>query len=275
MGRLDGKVALITGGNSRIGEATVRLFVKEETKVLLFARNVERSNRIVDDLGDCVYFFKGDVTVEDDVKDAVDMSVEKWGKLDCIFNNAGSGSSGGSINSISEISIDAATDVMIKGVIFRVKHASWVMKPQGYGTIINCSSISGLVVVHDPLLYSTCKAAVIHMTRMAATELGEYGIRVNDVCPGAILTPIWYKGEMSDEFKKGLTDIFVKHQSLKRVGMPKDVANAVLWLASEESSFITRHSLVIDGGSSIGWPRTTIQNISKEMREVYRKERTK
>ena len=122
MSRLDGKVALITGGSSGIGEATVRLFEEEGAKVLLFARNAERSNKIVQDLGNNVLFTKGDITVEDDVKNAIDTAVDKYGKLDIIFNNAGIIGPKGPVDTLSVEGFDKATDVLIKGVFLGMKH---------------------------------------------------------------------------------------------------------------------------------------------------------
>jgi len=155
MGRLNGKVAIITGGSSGIGEATVRLFVEKGAKVLLFARNEERSNKIVKNLGRNVHFFKGDVTIESDVKNAVDTVVEDWGKLDCIYNNAGILGATGPIEMISEEGFEETIGVLLKGVFFGIKHAARIMKPQGFGSIINCSSNASLIVVNRNTLYST------------------------------------------------------------------------------------------------------------------------
>jgi len=272
MGRLDGKVAIITGGSSGIGEATVRLFVKEGAKVILFARNKERSNKIIQDLGSNAHYFQGDVTKEQDLKNAVDMAVESWGKLDCMFNNAGMGGVRGSIDTISEEGFDATTDVLLKGVFFGIKHAARVMKPQGFGSIINCSSVAGLLVASNSSIYATCKAAVNHLTRMTASDLGDYGVRVNSVCPGAILTRIWSRGaDMSDEMERDLRSYFVNAQPIRRTGLPIDIAYAVLWLASDESSFVTGHPLVVDGGFSLGQTRDTIIKKSKQLGEILRR----
>ena len=143
------------------------------------------------------------------------------------------------------------------------------MKPQGFGSIINCSSIAGLTAGTSPLIYSTCKAAVNHLTRMAANELGEYGIRVNSVCLGAILTRIFYGGaDMPDEMTKKLGDYFMNSQPIRKTGMPIDIAYAVLWLASDESSFVSGHPLVVDGGLSAGLSGDTIKRSNKEMGEI-------
>ena len=268
MSRLDGKTALITGGSSGIGEATVRRFVEERAKVLLFARNEERANKIIRDLEGDVLFYKGDVALEDDVKSAVDTVIKEWGKLDIIFNNAGILGPGGPVDTLPVEGFDEATDVLIKGVFLGVKHAARVMKPQCQGSIINCASIAGLIFGPDRLIYSSCKAAVNHLTRMAAGELGEYGIRVNSVCPGAILTKMWFGGnEPSEKEREKLVDYF-KGLMPFGVGFPVDIANAVLWLASDESRYVTGHYLVVDGGASIGIPNFAIDIMEKELEEI-------
>ena len=275
MGRLEGKVAIITGGSSGIGEATVRLFVKEGAKVLLFARNEERSNKIVEGLGKNAQFFQGDVSVETDVENAVNTAVENWGNLDCIYNNAGSGGEGGPIDTISEKGFDNTVGVLLKGVFFGIKHAARVMKPQGYGSIVSCSSVNGLLVSGENILYSTCKAAVDHLTRLAASELGPFGIRVNSVVPGAILTPIYYgRAQLTDEMKKDYGDYFKKYQPVKLLGMPIDIANAVLWLVSDESRFVSGHPLVVDGGISVGFPRVTIKEMNDKWALINNKHTT-
>jgi NAD(P)-dependent dehydrogenase (short-subunit alcohol dehydrogenase family) len=270
MRRLEGKVAIITGGSSGIGEATVRLFLEEGAKVLLFARNEERSYKIIQDFQKDVQFYQGDVTIENDIKNAVDTTVEKWGKLDCIFNNAGIIGPRGAIDTISEEGVDNALDVNIKGVFYGIKHAARVMKPQRYGSIINCSSVAGLDVTPDETIYATSKAAVNHLTRYTASELGEYGIRVNSVCPGAIITRMWYGGyDVPGDLERDLLDYIVSVQPLKQAGYPIDVAKAVLWLASDDSRFVTGQPIVIDGGASIGWPRFAIHKVEEAFSEIY------
>jgi NAD(P)-dependent dehydrogenase (short-subunit alcohol dehydrogenase family) len=165
--------------------------------------------------------------------------------------------------------------VLLKGVFFGIKHAARVMKPQGYGWIISCSSVNGVLVSGENVLYSTCKAAVDHLTRLAASELGPYGIRVNSVVPGAILTPIYYGSlQLTDEMKKDYGDYFMKYQPVKLLGMPIDIAKAVLWLVSDESRFVSGHPLVVDGGISVGFPRVTIKEINEEWSEINDKQST-
>ena len=269
MGRLDGKTALITGGSSGIGEATVRLFVKEGAKVILFARNIEKSSKIVQELGKNALFVRGDITLEEDVKRAIDTAVETWGKLDIIFNNAGIIGPKGTVDTLPVEGFDKATDVLIKGVFLGVKHAARVMKHQGFGTIINCASIAGLLVLDDPLIYSSCKAAVTHLTRMAASELAEYNIRVNCVSPGAIITPMWFDGAIPSEVMRlKLLEYGDSVMPFGGFGTPIDIAYAVLWLASDEARFVSGHNLVVDGGASIGWPKFSIDKVRKDLKEI-------
>ena len=270
MGRLDGKVALVTGGTSGIGEATVKLFVEEGAKVLIFARNEEKGNSIHKELGANSVFFKGNVTVENDVKEAVDTIVEKWGKLDIVYNNAGISGPRGPIDTISEEGFNAAIDVLLKGVFFGIKHAVRVMKPRRSGSIINCASVAGLAVTPDESIYATCKAAVNHLTRYTASELGEFGIRVNSVCPGAIITPMWFGGASPSDIEvRRLLDYGDSILPFGGFGVPLDIAYAVLWLASDESRFVSGHYLVVDGGASIGWPRFSIDKVNKELGELF------
>lgn len=143
---------------------------------------------------------------------------------------------------------------MFKGVFFGVKHAARVMKSQRSGSIINNASVSGFWTGGSPQIYCSCKAAVIHLTRVAAVELAGHGVRVNCVCPGATLTRIWTRGaDMSEKTYRELAETFSQQQPIKRAGLPEDIARGVLWLASEESSFVTGHPLVIDGGLTLGY----------------------
>ncbi|MBD3206835.1 glucose 1-dehydrogenase [Candidatus Bathyarchaeota archaeon] len=271
MGRLAGKVAIVTGGTSGIGEATVKLFVEEGAKVIIFARNMEKGYRLQKELGNNTLFIKGDVTIEDDIIEAIETVEEKWGKLDIMFNNAGISGPRGPIDTISEQGFNNAVDVLIKGVFFGIKHAARVMKPQRSGSIINCSSVAGLTVTPDESIYATCKAAVNHLTRYTASELGEYGIRVNSVCPGAIVTPMWFGGETpSEDDVRRLCDYGDSILPFGGFGFPIDIAYAVLWLASDEARFVSGHYLVVDGGASIGWPRFSMDKVSKELGELFK-----
>ncbi len=253
--RLDGRTAIITGGASGIGAATVRRFVAEGARVLIADTQVEPGEALARELGDSALFCKVDVTQEDDVRGAVGACTEAWGRLDCIFNNAGFGGALGPIESTSVEDFDITFDVLLKGVFLGIKHATPVMRAQGGGSIISTGSVAGLKTGESPHLYSVAKAAVIHLTKSVALELGAYDIRVNCICPGIVATPLaagrpGASAESLERMAAGLT----KAQAMGRIGQPEDIANAALWLASDESSWVTGTAQVVDGGANAGRP---------------------
>jgi NAD(P)-dependent dehydrogenase (short-subunit alcohol dehydrogenase family) len=232
MGRLDDKVAVITGGASGMGAATVRRFVAEGAQVVICDLNEDAGAALAESLGEGAVFVKTDVTQEDDVATAVAVARDRWGRLDCIFNNAGFGGALGPIDETTEDDFDITFDVLLKGVFFGIKHAAPIMKS----------------------LYATAKAAVIQLTRSTALELGEYGVRVNCICPGVIATPLAIGKDQSDEAVAAFKAATASLQPIGRVGEPEDIANAALWLASDESTFVTGQAQVVDGGVNAGRP---------------------
>ena len=190
MAELDGKVAVITGGASGIGEATVRLFAAEGAKVVIADMQRDRGEALAAEIGADAIFVPCEVRQEDQVKDAVETAVSRWGRLDCMFNNAGFGGALGLLEDIPAEEFDMTFDVLVKGVFLGMKHAVPVMRAQGGGSIINTGSIAGVAAGRGPLVYSAAKAAVIHMTKTAAMPYGEDFIRVNCICPGYIPTPL-------------------------------------------------------------------------------------
>jgi NAD(P)-dependent dehydrogenase (short-subunit alcohol dehydrogenase family) len=255
--RLDGKVAVITGGASGIGEATVRLFVEEGAAVMIADLQDDRGRQLATELGPRAVYRHTDVSVEADVQDTVEEAVTRFGRLDCLFNNAGAAGVGGRIAEIPVVGFDATIGVLLRGVFLGMKHAAPVMTRQGAGSIISTASVAGLGAGLGPHVYSAAKAAVIHLTRSVAMELGESGVRVNCICPGGIATPIFGKAfglppeqaEATIPLMKGVLETL---QPIKRPGLPDDIAHAALWLASDESSFVNGHALVVDGGLSSG-----------------------
>jgi NAD(P)-dependent dehydrogenase (short-subunit alcohol dehydrogenase family) len=252
-GRLARKVALVTGGASGIGEATVRLFVAEGASVTIADIQDERGQRLAAELGDRTAYVRADVSREADVQAAVAAAVQRFGRLDCIFNNAGYGGVGGRIAEVPVAGFDETMGVLVRGVFLGMKHAAPVMKRQGGGSIISTASIAGLRTGLGPHAYSTAKAAVIHLTRSVAMELGEHNIRVNCICPGGIATPIFGKGlglspERAEEIVPLMKGVLENLQPIKRSGLPDDIAQAALWLASDDSTFVNGHALVVDGG---------------------------
>ena len=168
-----------------------------------------------------------------------------------MFYNAGFGGARGPIQSISEDDFDITVDVLFKGVFFGMKHAAPVMKSQGSGSIISTASVAGLQAGESPHLYTAAKAAVIHLTKSVALELGQHQIRVNAICPGVVATPLAH-GPLDDERKQKFRDRFGRHQPIGRVGEPEDIAQAALFLASDDSTFVTGTAMVVDGGAYSG-----------------------
>ena len=251
MGKLDGKVAVITGAASGMGASTARLFVSEGAQVLVTDMDVRRGQAVANELGSAAHFFPSDVSKEDEVAQAIEQATSKWGRLDVMFNNAGFGGARGPIQSISEDDFDITVDVLFKGVFFGMKHAAPVMKSQGSGSIISTASVAGLQAGESPHLYTAAKAAVIHLTKSVALELGQHQIRVNAICPGVVATPLAH-GPLDDERKQKFRERFGRHQPIGRVGEPEDIAQAALFLASDDSTFVTGTAMVGDGGAYSG-----------------------
>lgn len=257
MGRLEGKVAVITGGASGIGEGTVRLFAEEGARVVIADIQDARGEKLAEELGPVTSYRRTDVSQEEDVRAAVAHAVAKWGRLDVMFNNAGFGGVSGPIESTDMAEYDRTVGVLLRGVVLGMKHAAPVMKAQGSGCIISTASVAGVGIGFGPHVYSAAKAAVIHLTKSVANELGESGVRVNAICPGGIATPIFGKGMGLDADQADLTIDLMKvrlaqGQPIKRSGLPRDIAEAAAWLASDAASFVTGHALVVDGGITTG-----------------------
>ena len=259
-GRLAGKVALITGGTSGIGEASVELFIKEGCKVMIAGRNAGKGAAMVQALGANARFVAADVTREADIKAAIDATVEAFGRLDCLFNNAGGPTAGGPMTVTGE-DFGYAMNLLLGSVVFGIRHAAPIMQAQGRGSIINNSSVAALRGNMGGYLYSIAKAGVKRATEMAGMELGQYGVTVNCISPGAIATPIFFGGSQvsaglepahaAAKMEK-LTRNLAKATPLHRSGLPHDIATAALFLASDEGAYINCHDLVVDGGMIAG-----------------------
>jgi NAD(P)-dependent dehydrogenase (short-subunit alcohol dehydrogenase family) len=258
--RLEGRVALITGGTSGIGEATVELFAAEGARVAFCGRSAEAGEGIASRLGPNVRFVRADVTREDDIRDSVDFARSTFGRLDILFNNAG-GPTGGTPETVTQDQFRHAMDLLVGSVVFGIKYAAPIMKEQGGGRIINNSSIAALRTNAGQYLYSAAKAAVTQITKVAGVELGKYGITVNCVSPGGVATPIFYGGaaaarQLEPAHNEGklrkLKENLAKANPIHRTGLPRDVAYAALYLASDDGGYINCHDLVVDGGMVAG-----------------------
>ncbi len=253
MGRLDGKVAVVTGGASGIGEATVRLFRQEGAKVVISDVQEELGEALVKELGGNAAFHRADVSKEVEVAALIERAVKEFGGLDILFNNAGFGGVLGPIEDTPENEYDLSMGILVGGVVFGMKHAVPHMKKRGGGSIINTASLAAFVGGYSPHIYAGAKANVVQLTRSVALELGEHFIRVNAICPGAILTPLlatnYGRGEKGYERAK---EDLKTSQAVPRAGMPEDIARCALWLASDESTFVTAQAICVDGGFGAG-----------------------
>ena len=258
MGKQDGKVAVITGGASGIGKASVKLFLAEGAKVIIGDVMDDRGEVLAGELGENVVFRHADVSREEDVEALVTCAVEKFGRLDCIFNNAAIGGASGMIEDIPALGFDVTIAVNFRSVFFGMKYAAPVMKKQGSGTIISTASIAGHRTGFGGHLYSACKAAIIHMTRTVALELGPFGIRVNCICPGGVVTSIFGRGlgleqDATEATYDGLADAFKNLQAIPWACMPEDIAKAAIYLASDDSSYVNGAAIHVDGAIADGF----------------------
>jgi NAD(P)-dependent dehydrogenase (short-subunit alcohol dehydrogenase family) len=253
-GRVKGKVAVITGGASGIGAATAAKLVAEGAYVVLGDIQQKTGDAMAASLGSAASFQICDVTRESDVEALVEAAVKRHGKLDIMFNNAGIVGAIGPIETTPAEEWKLTLDILLNGVFYGMKHASRVMKKAGSGSIISMSSVAGVTGGLAPPAYTAAKHAVVGLTRNLAAELGPYGVRANCVAPYSVATPMVahaYLGNHTDidTTLKMLTD----QSPLKgRPGLADDVANAVLWLASDESGYTSGLTLTVDAGITTG-----------------------
>lgn len=244
--RLKNKVAIVTGGSGGIGRETALLFAQEGARLAIAdvdQTGGEETVQMINEQGGEAFFMHIDVTSSDDWKCLLKETIEKFGSVQILFNNAGIGNSHLQSVDMSEEEWDRVIDINLKGVFLGIKYTVPELKKYG-GSIINTSSLLGLKGQKYLSAYNASKGGVILLTKNAALEYGKYSIRVNAVAPGVIDTKI-IEGWKQDERK---WPIISRANALGRIGTPKEVANAVLFLASDEASFITGATLSVDGG---------------------------
>jgi NAD(P)-dependent dehydrogenase (short-subunit alcohol dehydrogenase family) len=268
-GRLDGKVAVVTGGASGMGHATVERFLAEGASVVIGDLNGDNGRTVVDQLtkdglGDRVRFTRTDVSVEDDVAAMTDMAVEAFGRLDIVFNNAGIGGAFGPITELEVDDWDITFAVLVRSVFLGTKHAARVMIDQGQGgVILNTASVAGMGGGAGPQAYSAAKAAVVNLTKTTAEELAAHRIRVNAICPGIIFTPLMHSGNEAQA-----EEVIAELQPWPDRGEGTAIASMATYLASDESSFVTGQEHIVDGGLLATGPR--IQGKLHNSRNLHR-----
>ena len=253
--RLQGRVAVITGGASGMGKATVLRFLAEGALVVVADYNADTGAQTLREAeaaghGEAVAFIRTDVAREADVTAMLQCALDRFGRLDVVFNNAGVGGAIGPLTETTVADWDYTMDVLAKGVFLGIKHAARLMRAQGEGgSIINTASIAALSGDGGPLVYSAAKAAVVSLTRSAAVELARDRIRVNAICPGFIATPLAEGGRPQQTRER-----FAEAQPWPDYGRGEHIAGAALFLASDDSTFVTGEALVVDGGLTAAGP---------------------
>ncbi|MEA2679887.1 MAG: hypothetical protein QOK03_1609 [Candidatus Binataceae bacterium] len=253
MGKLEKKVAVITGAASGIGRATAIRFAGEGAAVVIADLNREGGEAAVRDCkenGGSAVFQLADVSSEEDIKGAVARAVKEFGRLDIFYNNAGLGGAVGPLEKTSAENWDRSFSILLRAVFLGIKHAVPEMRKTGGGSIVSTASIAGIRGAAGLHAYCAAKAGVISLTRSAAIELAKDKIRVNCICPGLIATPLTYNRIPGGE--QTATQLFAAFQPWPRAGRPEDIAAMALFLASDDSEFVSGQAMVVDGAVTSG-----------------------
>jgi len=271
--RLDGKVAVITGAASGIGEAAVELFVAQGAQVLAADKNAEAGAALAARLGPAVHFMPCDVTDCAQLKAAIDGAADHFGGLDILFSNAGAGGTAAGVEAFDPDSWDFTQALLLRSVAAGAAYAVPHMKRRGGGAIVNTSSVSALQAGYAPLCYSVAKAGVLHYTMVAAAELSALRIRINAIVPGFIATRIFGGLMQMDHDKAGELAAQIAQRSgtanpVGRSGLPRDIAEAALFLASDAAGFITGTHITVDGGLTIGPRHSWDANVAGPMTDA-------
>ena len=247
-GRLDGKIALVTGGSSGIGRASALAFAREGAKVVVAdvtAEGGQETVRLIKEAGGEARFLKVDVARAAEVETLITQTVAAYGRLDCAYNNAGIEGAFVSTTEYPEADWDRVLAINLKGVWLCMKYEIAQMLQQGGGAIVNTASGAGLVGVAGLSVYVASKHGVVGLTKTAALEYAKAGIRVNAVCPGVIQTPM--VARLTSQ-RPEMAEALVAAEPMGRTGKPEEIAEAVVWLCSEAASFVTGHAMSVDGG---------------------------
>jgi NAD(P)-dependent dehydrogenase (short-subunit alcohol dehydrogenase family) len=252
--RLDGKVALVTGGSDGIGRAIALTFAREGAKVVIVGRDERKGKKALDELkrvGEAVYF-KVDVSNPEQARRMVSDAIQKYGRIDILVNNAAI-CPPGNVVTTSEAIWDEVIGVNLKGVFLCSKYAIPHMQKNGGGVIVNIGSINSLMAMENEAAYDASKGGVLMLTKAMALDFAKSNIRVNCICPGAIETPMLSASLESAQDPKAARASLVQKHPLRRTGTPDEIAQATLFLATDDSSFITGATIPVDGGILAGW----------------------
>ena len=261
-GRIQGKVAVITGAASGMGRATAIRFAKEGASIVLTDLNSQGGETAVAECaaaGGRAVFQRTDVTSEPDIKAAVARAVKEFGRLDIMYNNAGIAGAVGPIEKVESEAWDRTIATLLRAVYLGIKYSIPEMRKVGGGSIISTASVAGLRGVGYLAAYSAAKAAVVNLTQAVAIEVGHDKIRVNCICPGGVNTPLIHRGRPGAE--ENAENRMAKMQPIPRAGKPDDIANMALFLASDESNWISGTAMVVDGGVNTGNTRFRLQGL--------------